>query len=61
MKSNKIIMYVGDGRSDVCPAQEADILFAKGYLLDFFKKKKRLCMAFNDFADVLTYFRRLDS
>ncbi|MFA6350412.1 MAG: MtnX-like HAD-IB family phosphatase [Candidatus Omnitrophota bacterium] len=58
---DKIIMYVGDGRSDVCPAQEADILFAKGYLLDFFKKKKRLCMAFNDFADVLNYFRRLDS
>ncbi|MCX5711560.1 MAG: MtnX-like HAD-IB family phosphatase [Candidatus Omnitrophica bacterium] len=58
---DKLIMYVGDGRSDVCPAQEADIVFAKGYLLEFFKKKKKLCMAFNDFADVLNYFRRLDS
>jgi len=57
---DKILMYVGDGRSDVCPAQEADIVFAKGYLLDFFKKKKKLCIAFRDIEDVFNYFRRLD-
>jgi len=56
---DKILMYVGDGHSDVCPAQEAGVVFAKGYLLKFLKRKKRFCIVFNGFADVLGYLRKL--
>lgn len=52
---DKIIIYVGDGLSDVCPAQEADIVFAKGALLEHFRSKKLLCMAFEDFEDIYKY------
>jgi 2,3-diketo-5-methylthio-1-phosphopentane phosphatase len=57
---DKIIIYVGDGRSDICPAQEADIVFAKGELLKYFRKKNKLCVAFDDFRGIYDYLRRLD-
>ncbi len=57
---DKIIMYIGDGMSDVCPAQYAHIVFAKGNLLEYFRKKKRLCVAFRKLEDIYTYFRGLE-
>jgi len=57
---DKIIMYVGDGLSDICPAECSDIVFAKGRLLQHFRKKKRLCVAFNDLEDIHNYFRGLE-
>jgi len=57
---DKIIIYVGDGLSDICPAQYADIVFAKGRLLNYFRKKKMLCIAFKDFEDIYDYLRRLE-
>lgn len=57
---DKIIMYIGDGLSDICPAQYAHIVFAKGNLLDYFRKKRRLCVAFNSLEDIYNYFRGLE-
>lgn len=57
---NKIIMYVGDGLSDICPAEYADIVFAKGRLLEYFRKKRRLCVAFKNLEDIYEYFRGLE-
>jgi 2,3-diketo-5-methylthio-1-phosphopentane phosphatase len=57
---DKIIMYIGDGMSDVCPAQYAHIVFAKGSLLEYFRRQKRLCVAFRNPEDIYTYFRGLE-
>jgi 2,3-diketo-5-methylthio-1-phosphopentane phosphatase len=57
---DKIIVYIGDGLSDVCPAEYSDIVFAKGNLLKHFREKKRLCLAFNNIEDIHNYFRGLE-
>jgi 2,3-diketo-5-methylthio-1-phosphopentane phosphatase len=58
--SDKIIIYIGDGHSDVCPAECSDIVFAKGSLLKHFRKTKRLCVAYNKLEDISNYFRGLE-
>jgi len=56
---DNVIIYIGDGMSDVCPCRHADIVFAKDDLLDYFRKDKRLCLAFNNIEDIKNYFRGL--
>ena len=46
------LIYVGDGRSDQCVAQRADILFAKGKLAAFCTSIGRPFTPFDTFADV---------
>jgi 2,3-diketo-5-methylthio-1-phosphopentane phosphatase len=57
---NKVIVYIGDGLSDICPAEYSDLVFAKGTLLEHFRKAKRLCLAFNNLEDIYDYFRGLE-
>ena len=57
---DKIILYVGDGLSDVCPAECSDVVFAKGSLLKHFRDKKRLCVAFKSLDDIYNYFKGLE-
>lgn len=59
---DKIIIYIGDGLSDICPAECSDIVFAKsgGRLLEHFRKTKRLCLAFDNFKDISNYFKGLE-
>ena len=58
---DKLILYVGDGLSDICPAECSDTVFAKGKLLQHFRKTKRLCVAFDTQEDIYNYFRGLDN
>jgi len=58
VKRDSIIMYVGDGRSDICPAQYADIVFAKDSLLNYYKERKLTCFAYTSLRDVYNYFKR---
>ncbi len=46
------IVYVGDGHSDVCPVQDADLVFAKGILHDQCLKRGIPCRGYRDFGDV---------
>ena len=47
------VVYFGNGFSDVCPALEADKVFAKGQLAKLCKEESREFIPFNDFGDVL--------
>lgn len=55
---DSINVYVGDGLSDVCPSEVADIVFAKGSLKKYLRKKKINFIPFRDFKDIYNYFRK---
>lgn len=46
------VAYVGDGHSDLCPALEADLLFAKSDLADLCAEEGIDFIPFRTFADV---------
>jgi 2-hydroxy-3-keto-5-methylthiopentenyl-1-phosphate phosphatase len=56
-KGNTLI-YIGDGRSDICPARAADIVFAKDALKDYFKSKKLDYIPIRNLGTVYKYFKR---
>jgi 2,3-diketo-5-methylthio-1-phosphopentane phosphatase len=56
VNKDSVIIYIGDGQSDICPAKYADIVFAKGELLRYFKEKKLHCLPFETLKDVHSYF-----
>ena len=41
------------GRSDICPATHADIVFAKDSLLTFLRDAGIPCLAYEDLTDVV--------
>ena len=47
------ILYVGDGRSDFCPASMADHIFARSQLAELCRQNGVLYTEFQDFQDVL--------
>lgn len=53
-----ITIYVGDGLSDICPAECADIVFAKGKLAKYFRKKKLEHIPFNKLSEVYKHLKR---
>lgn len=46
------VAYVGDGHSDLCPAVEADVVFAKKELADLCREEEIDFIRFDTFADV---------
>lgn len=46
------IVYIGDGLSDLCAIQLADLVFAKGYLRTYCEEKKISYIPFDNFRDV---------
>ncbi len=47
-----LIMYIGEGYSDRCPATYADVVFAKDDLLRFCREENISCYEYRTFADV---------
>lgn len=47
-----IIMYIGDGYSDQCPARFADFVFAKGRLIKYCQQQNITFFEFRNFSDV---------
>jgi 2-hydroxy-3-keto-5-methylthiopentenyl-1-phosphate phosphatase len=55
------IFYVGDGRSDFCPASIADQVFAHGPLAKLLDEKGLPYVKFHDFQDVIDALQRLEA
>ncbi len=55
---DSIIIYVGDGNSDICPAEYADLIFAKEDLLKYCRDKKLHCVRYSSLKEVYNYFKR---
>ena len=53
-----IIIYVGDGQSDACPAKYAHVVFAKDHLLAHLKNSNLDYMVFHNLKDVSVYLKR---
>ena len=53
------ILYVGDGRSDFCPASISDHVFARSHLAGLCRDNKVLYTEFNDFQDVIRHVEGL--
>jgi len=53
------LAYVGDGNSDLCPAVEADLLFAKGELARLCQEEEIPFVPFDRFSDVQRHLEAL--
>jgi 2-hydroxy-3-keto-5-methylthiopentenyl-1-phosphate phosphatase len=56
---DEISIYIGDGYSDRCPAEYADIVFCKGELLSYCTAKKIPFNEFNNFSDIILKLKNL--
>lgn len=54
-KKYKKIIYIGDGISDYCVANKADILYAKSRLKEYCKNNDIKYISFDNFADIVVY------
>jgi 2,3-diketo-5-methylthio-1-phosphopentane phosphatase len=49
------VIYVGNGHSDVCPAKDADLVFAKEVLYEKCMQDGTACVHYENFQDILVY------
>ena len=54
-KTDKKIIYIGDGMTDVCVVDGVDLLFAKDYLADYCESNQIPYIPFKQFRDVEAY------
>jgi len=52
------IMFVGDGLSDLCAVDNADIVFAKETLLAYMKKRHKPCVPFDHLGNVYDFLKK---
>ncbi len=57
--NDEIIIYIGDGISDVCVAEHSDIIFAKKKLAAYCNEKRIPHYPFSTFFDVLRIMQKL--
>jgi len=54
-KNGRKLLYIGDGLTDRCAMEEADLLFAKGALAAYCKDENLSYVPFESFADIAAY------
>jgi 2-hydroxy-3-keto-5-methylthiopentenyl-1-phosphate phosphatase len=54
-----IIVYIGEGYSDRCPARYADVVFAKDDLLTYCQRENISCYEYTNFSDVVQRMSKL--
>ncbi len=47
------IIYIGDSYSDICPAKDADLVFAKTILYEKYSTNGNHCVYFETFSDII--------
>jgi 2,3-diketo-5-methylthio-1-phosphopentane phosphatase len=55
-KEGRRTVYIGDGKSDVCASRVSDVVFAKDFLRELFKKEGLGHIGFDGLKDVYDYF-----
>ena len=55
-RDQRRVVYIGDGRSDICPALSADTVFAKASLLTYLRKASIPCIPFASLGEVARSF-----
>ena len=58
--SARPVMYIGDGRSDLCAAEVADLVFAKGRLRQLLRRAGHPCVGFDNLGTVYRYVKELE-
>ena len=58
-QQGRLIVYVGDGRNDLCPARKADVVFARDVLKDLCLDESIPYIDFTGFADVILEIGKL--
>ncbi|MCK9409181.1 MAG: MtnX-like HAD-IB family phosphatase [Bacteriovoracaceae bacterium] len=54
---DQVIVYIGDGISDRCPVQYADVVFAKDSLVTYCETQNITFHRFENFSDILKIFQ----
>ena len=57
----EIVVYIGDGISDLCALPESDIIFARDELKLYCQEKNISHNAFNDFEIILEKFKQIEN
>ena len=52
---DSLSIYIGDGQSDICASQQADMVFAKDSLKKYFRKERKPFVPFDSLKDVYKY------
>ena len=58
-KSSDVIIYIGDGQNDLCPARKSNIIFARDALLRHCKQEDIDFFRFSDFTSIQTEVMKL--
>ena len=54
-RSDRQIIYIGDGLSDICAVDFADLIFARGDFLKYCHQIGKVAVEYTDFFDILEY------
>ncbi|MDP3791683.1 MAG: MtnX-like HAD-IB family phosphatase [Candidatus Omnitrophota bacterium] len=57
---DRVIIYIGDGLSDLCPSKNSDIVFAKGNLKKYLLREGKPFISFSSLKNVYDFMRRMD-